>query len=85
LSTTVATGSVTVRVNDTGHGIKKEIENKMFEPFQSATPRGMGIGLSLCRSIVQAHMGRIWVEPSKTGATFAFSLPLPGHTHDQDA
>jgi len=66
---------VQVYVRDTGHGIAPDQQNHLFEPFQSSSTTGMGIGLSLCRSIIEAHAGRIWAEPSKTGAVFVFQLP----------
>lgn len=68
-------GYVQVSVSDTGRGIPQEAQEHLFEPFHASTTKGMGIGLSLCRSIVEAHAGRIWVEPSTTGATLAFQLP----------
>jgi two-component system sensor histidine kinase KdpD len=70
-----------VSVRDHGPGVAKGQEDAIFEKFtrghaESATP-GMGLGLAICRAIVEAHRGRIWVEPTHPhGATFAFSLPL---------
>jgi signal transduction histidine kinase len=68
-------------VQDTGSGIPSEVQKFIFEPFHASTTKGMGIGLSLCRSIVEAHGGRIWVEPSTEGATIGFLLPAQ---EDQD-
>jgi len=67
---------VEISVRDTGHGIAPGMEARLFEPFHASTTSGMGIGLSLCRSIVEAHGGRIWARPRETGAEFVFSLPL---------
>ncbi len=70
-----------VRVRDHGPGVAKGQEELIFEKFtrgnaESATP-GVGLGLAICRAIVQAHRGRIWVDPTlPQGATFTFSLPL---------
>lgn len=69
---------VRVTVRDTGCGIPTEMQKNLFEPFQSSTTRGMGIGLSLCRSIVEAHAGRIWAEPARNGSVFVFELPIQG-------
>ena len=53
----------------------------LFEPFHNSTTSGMGIGLSLCRSIVEAHGGKIWSKRGGEGAEIVFSLPL-GETDD---
>lgn len=81
-SMTVATrldgGSVLVSVSDTGPGIAPDVRDTLFEPFHSSTTSGMGIGLSLCRSIVEAHGGRIWADHPARGAEIVFSLPIDG-------
>ncbi len=70
-----------VSVGDSGPGVPVGQEEAIFEKFtrgntESATP-GMGLGLAICRAIVEAHRGRIWVEPaSPSGAIFIFTLPL---------
>lgn len=68
-------GLVTIRVVDTGSGLAPEVVEKLFQPFVTTKQRGMGVGLSICRSIVEAHGGRIAAtsEPGK-GTTFAFTL-----------
>ncbi|MDA8585546.1 ATP-binding protein [Rhodobacteraceae bacterium] len=68
-------GDVQVIVRDTGPGIPADVQGYIFEPFHVSTTKGMGIGLSLCRSIVEAHSGRIWAEPSDSGAILVFQLP----------
>lgn len=73
---------VLVVIRDTGPGISHEVRNTLFEPLYTSTTDGMGIGLSLCRTILEAHGGRIWLEPSDRGATFAFHLPIPDRSDD---
>jgi signal transduction histidine kinase len=68
-------GSVEVEVKDGGPGIAAEKVARIFEPFFTTKPEGMGLGLSITRSIVNAHRGRIWVESDDTGTTFRFTLP----------
>jgi PAS domain S-box-containing protein len=67
---------VCVAVRDTGHGLRPEILPRLFEPFYTTKPDGMGMGLSICRSIIEAHGGRLWAtrcEPR--GALFQFTIP----------
>lgn len=66
--------SILVAVRDNGPGIASEIFPRLFEPLASGSPAGMGMGLVICRSIVEAHGGRLWVEPGP-GAAVHFSLP----------
>jgi two-component system sensor kinase FixL len=64
-------------VTDTGTGIAPEIAQHLFEPFVTSKPNGMGVGLSICRTIVEAHGGRITAESNKDGGTtFEFTIPL---------
>lgn len=76
LSTSAADGYARLDVADTGHGLK-DGAGALFQPFRSSKASGMGIGLSISRSIVEAHGGRIWAEPNpRGGAIFSFTLPL---------
>ena len=64
-----------VSVTDTGPGLSPEIAERLFEPFMSTKSQGMGVGLSISRTIVEAHGGRIWVDSNvEGGATFHFTL-----------
>ncbi len=68
---------VLVRVADTGPGISPEVADRLFQPFVTSKAQGMGVGLSICRTIIEAHGGRIWVEAREEGgAVFSFTLPL---------
>ena len=68
--------TVEISVADSGPGIADAARAGLFEPFQSTKNGGMGVGLSICRTIVEAHQGRIWAEPADgAGATFRFTLP----------
>lgn len=77
VSTRPATdGSVEVSVADSGPGLAPEVTERLFMPFVTTKPNGMGIGLSICRSIIDAHGGRIWAEANPDGGTiFKFTLP----------
>jgi signal transduction histidine kinase len=71
-----ADGSVCVSVIDQGSGIAADVLEKIFDSYFTTKPSGMGLGLSVCRSIVRAHGGRIWAENNQgRGASFHFSLP----------
>lgn len=67
---------VEIAVADTGPGIPKELMGRLFMPFFTTKPGGMGIGLVISQSIVQAHGGKLGVEPNRGGGTvFRFTLP----------
>jgi two-component system sensor kinase FixL len=59
-----------ITVADTGPGIAPEIANQLFQPFVTTKRQGMGVGLSISRTIIEAHGGKIWVEPNPEGGTF---------------
>jgi signal transduction histidine kinase len=67
---------VCVSVRDTGHGLSPESLSRLFEPFYTTKPEGIGMGLSICRSIIEAHGGRLWAIPCEPrGALFRFTVP----------
>ena len=71
-----ANGMVEVWVSDRGAGLSEAAASTLFEPFQSTKPDGMGIGLSISRTIIEAHGGRIWADLNPVGgAVFRFTLP----------
>ena len=67
---------VLVAVEDTGMGLDPTTADRIFDPFFTTKPDGMGIGLSICRSIIEAHAGRLWASPrAPHGTTFRFTVP----------
>jgi C4-dicarboxylate-specific signal transduction histidine kinase len=71
-------GQVLVTVQDSGVGLNSE-PKRIFDPFVTTKPKGLGLGLSISRSILEAHGGRLWAEPNKgPGAAFQFTLPAVG-------
>jgi signal transduction histidine kinase len=71
-------GEVIVSIEDSGPGIAPENIDRIFEPFFTTKPKGMGMGLSICRSIVESHGGRLSVTPGRLyGSVFELVLPLP--------
>jgi signal transduction histidine kinase len=71
-----AVDSVLVAVRDSGPGLTPESFDRLFEAFHTTKPGGMGMGLSICRSIVEAHGGRVWATANAPrGAVFQFTLP----------
>ena len=68
--------AVTISVHDHGIGLARGQVEKVFDPFYTTKPEGMGLGLAISRSIIEAHGGRLWAEANDgPGATFSFSLP----------
>ncbi|TMQ67790.1 MAG: hypothetical protein E6K81_16975 [Candidatus Eisenbacteria bacterium] len=68
--------AATIRVRDRGVGLRDADTRRLFEAFYTTKPNGMGMGLAISRSIIEAHGGRMWAEPnSGPGETFAFTLP----------
>jgi two-component system sensor kinase FixL len=77
---------VKISVADTGSGIAPEIAEQLFQPFITTKRHGMGIGLSISRAIIEAHNGRIWVEPNPAGGTiFNFTLAVVNEGDVDDA
>ena len=69
-------GQALVRVADHGTGIAPEVVGSLFSPFFTTKEAGMGMGLNICRSIVEAHRGHLWFEPNpEGGSVFLFTLP----------
>jgi C4-dicarboxylate-specific signal transduction histidine kinase len=69
-------GQPRVTVRDAGIGFEPQHGNRLFEPFYTTKRNGLGIGLSISRSIIEDHRGRLWAEPNEDhGATFSFALP----------
>jgi signal transduction histidine kinase len=72
--------SAVISISDSGPGIPPEKLAEIFDPFFTTKQQGMGIGLSIARTIVQAHKGKIWAENhSEGGAVFHLSMPLAMH------
>lgn len=70
-------GFARIWVSDTGKGLAPEVQARLFQPFVTTKSDGMGVGLSICRTIVEAHGGSIWCEQNDGGGTvFAFTVPL---------
>ena len=75
--TAAADSLVRVSVRDSGPGIAADVASRLFQPFVSTKASGMGIGLSICRSFVELHQGRLWfTRNAERGATFHVGLPL---------
>lgn len=76
-----------IQIRDNGPGIPPEEQERIFEPFYRAqesaakTPSGAGLGLAICQGLVQAHGGKLWLEPQPRGASFVFTLPLEPVPH----
>jgi signal transduction histidine kinase len=69
-------GQVLVTVEDSGPGIDAQVMERLFEPLFTTKPEGMGMGLSICRSVIEAHGGRLWAAPKESGSLFLFTLPI---------
>ena len=72
-------GQVHVAVQDSGIGIDSKTAEQLFSAFFTTKPSGMGMGLSISRSIIRAHGGRLWASPNaEHGAAFQFTVPING-------
>ena len=77
-NTRAADDMVEIAVADTGPGFADNALANLFQPFFTTKETGMGVGLSISRSIIEAHSGRLWAEPNEgRGVRFAFTLPIP--------
>jgi len=77
---------VSVSVADTGPGLAAEVAASLFQPFVTTKAQGLGIGLSICRTIVEAHGGRLWMEPNEGGGTvFRFRIPVAKEDSNEHA
>jgi len=85
----IATGTadsdmVQVTITDSGPGLAPEVAEQLFQPFVTTKEKGMGLGLSICRSIIDSHGGKIWAKPNPAaGVTFAFTLPATDASIEQ--
>jgi two-component system sensor kinase FixL len=77
---------IEVSVGDTGNGLSEEIAERLFQPFVTTKPAGMGVGLSISKRIIEAHGGEMWVEPNPGGGTmFRFTLQSATEASASDA
>lgn len=77
--------TVEVAIVDQGHGLADEDIERIFTPFYTTKPDGMGIGLPICRSIIEFHQGRLWAEARREGgSSFRFTVPVSGQDNMKD-
>src|SRR5260370_27287669 len=75
---------ILIAVEDSGIGVDPEIADKVFDPFFTTKPHGIGMGLSISRSIIESHEGRLWATPNANGGTiFQFTLPIQAQDSDE--
>ena len=81
ISTRNESDGVSVEVRDSGPGFTPAVLDRVFEAFYTTKPSGLGLGLSICRSIIEAHNGRLWASANlPRGASFQFALPAIANT-----
>jgi two-component system sensor kinase FixL len=79
LNCRAADDMIEIAISDTGHGFSGDAYARLFQPFFTTKETGMGVGLSISRTIIEAHGGRMWAETNEAGgATFRFTLPAAG-------
>jgi len=84
IETQLVDDAVQVSVADSGAGLAPEVRAHLFQPFVTTKQKGMGLGLSICRTIVEAHGGKIWVDERPGGGTiFRFTLRAPGDESEE--
>jgi signal transduction histidine kinase len=84
-SNRTAAGTIRVSIADTGPGISEPERARIFDPMFTTKASGMGMGLSICRSIIENHGGKIWVEPAAVrGTVFQFELPVVERSSSQE-
>ena len=84
-NTRAADDMIEIAISDTGHGFGGDIQPNLFQPFFTTKEHGMGVGLSISRTIIETHGGRMWAETNEAGgATFRFTLPA-GSARDTGA
>jgi two-component system sensor kinase FixL len=76
ISSGLDSGLVRIDVRDSGPGVSAEVREKIFGAFVTTKEQGMGVGLSICKAIVENHGGRIWFDSNAGGTTFSFTLPI---------
>jgi len=77
LRVSVVDAAIEFSVSDRGPGIREDLQGRLFEPFFTTKTEGMGIGLNICRSIVESHQGQLWAErPDDGGSRFRFTVPV---------
>ena len=81
ISMSQGTDFVKIEIKDNGHGISNESSEWLFKPFNSTKPDGMGVGLSICKSLIEQHQGQLWITPNDlTGSTAHLLLPADCNT-----
>jgi signal transduction histidine kinase len=76
-------GAVLVAVQDAGAGLDPATADRIFDPLFTTKANGMGMGLSICRSIIEAHGGRLWASPHlPCGTIFRFTVPIADRSRD---
>jgi signal transduction histidine kinase len=71
-----SSAKILISIEDSGTGLEEGLSNRIFDPLFTTKPNGMGMGLAICKSIVEGHGGRIWALPGSTrGTVFQFTVP----------